>query len=70
MCRQLGFTYRLEDAIAVPQGFFGRGQTPIHLDELSCIGNETGLIDCDNPGVGAHNCRHNEDAGVICISES
>ena len=70
MCRQLGYTNRLSEALSIPQGFFGRGQTPIHLDELSCFGNETALIDCQHPGVGVHNCEHIEDAGVICIGES
>jgi len=67
ICRQLGFTENLEGSVTVTRGFFGRGFLPIQLDELRCIGNETNLLECQNNGVGVHNCQHNEDAGVICI---
>ena len=39
------------------------------MDEVSCTGNETNLADCTHTGVGVHNCRHDEDAGVICSQQ-
>ena len=69
VCRQLGYTdYQL--SVVVRNGFFGQGQTAIHLDDLNCDGSERRLADCSHPGVGNHNCAHFEDVGVICHGES
>lgn len=65
VCRELGYL-DTNDSIPVPNGFFGIGLTAIHLDDLECTGNEARLIDCPHSGVGQHNCRNIEDAGVIC----
>ena len=58
------------DAIAITytnnNGIFGPGAGAIFLDNVDCIGNETNLANCSHNGVGDHNCRHSEDAGVIC----
>ena len=45
---------------------FGPGRGPIFLDNVGCIGTEPRLTNCTNLGVGVHNCRHVEDAGVVC----
>ena len=62
---------QLPDAIAinVDSGIFGPGVGLISLDEVSCSGIETNLADCPHNGVGNHDCRHNEDAGVICSQQ-
>ena len=39
---------------------------PIWLSQIVCAGNEEFLSDCDSDGWGDHNCRHSEDAGVMC----
>lgn len=70
VCRQLGFMDDIQNSLPVSQGFFGFGINPIHLDEVNCSGTEASLANCQNPGVGTHNCLHHEDAGVICISKS
>ena len=52
-------------AIGVGLARFGQGAAdmPIHLDDVSCTGGESTLLEC---GRSPHNCRHYEDAGVIC----
>jgi deleted-in-malignant-brain-tumors protein 1 len=69
VCRQLGYT-NYQRSFVEKSGFFGQGQTAIHLDDLDCNGTETRLADCNHPGVGNHNCAHFEDVGVICHGES
>ncbi len=61
VCRQLGY----RDAARVIDRF-GGGDGPIYLDDVSCIGNEQRLVDCNSQGVGVHNCGHLEDVGVEC----
>ncbi|CAH2330498.1 neurotrypsin isoform X2, partial [Pelobates cultripes] len=46
--------------------YFGEGKGPIHVDNVKCTGNERSLADCIKQDIGKHNCRHSEDAGVIC----
>ena len=53
-------------ATSTGTAFFGQGEGPIFLDDTACTGNETRLIDCGSSGIGAHNCLHFEDAGVVC----
>lgn len=63
ICRQLGYK---GPAKARTMAYFGEGKGPIHVDNVKCTGNERSLADCIKQDIGRHNCRHNEDAGVIC----
>lgn len=63
VCRQLGLT----GGVSTRAGAFGVApdSVPIALDTIMCAGNETSLLNC--PAVlGAGDCTHVEDAGVIC----
>ncbi|XP_047557598.1 deleted in malignant brain tumors 1 protein-like [Lutra lutra] len=63
VCRLLG----CGRALAAPgRGRFGLGSGPILLDDMRCSGTEDALDYCGHSGWAQHNCRHQEDAGVIC----
>ena len=58
----------LVDAIASKYARFGKGDDmqEIVLDEVRCSGLESSLLHCPNePGAGI-DCKHTEDAGVVC----
>ena len=52
-------------AVAVTSFIGGTGS--ILLDDVSCIGNESRLIDCSHSGLGVHDCTHADDAGIRCL---
>ena len=47
---------------------FGGGSGPVLLDNVDCSGDENLLLECNHNGIGIINCRHHEDAGVLCLS--
>ena len=59
-CRQLGFSEAVETFDAVP------GVLPIVMDDVTCNGTESRLVDCEFLGATAHNCSHPEDVGLAC----
>ena len=63
VCRQLGYS---RATFARGDASFGRGSGRIYYDNVACTGRETRLADCSHRGIGRHNCRHSEDAGVVC----
>ncbi|XP_034537112.1 neurotrypsin [Notolabrus celidotus] len=63
VCKQLGFT---GVAKARSMAYFGEGSGPIHMDNVRCSGTETSLSQCAFISEDAQDCRHSEDAGVIC----
>ncbi|XP_074092272.1 scavenger receptor cysteine-rich domain-containing protein SCART1 [Macrotis lagotis] len=63
VCRQLGCGVAIS---AMGSAHYGAGAGPIWLDELSCSGNESELWQCPSQSWGQHDCRHKEDASVLC----
>jgi len=61
-CHQLGLGF----VSIITTAYFGRGTGPIWLDDLSCTGSESRLIDCHHNGFSVHNCIHHEDASLFC----
>uniref|UniRef100_A0A8D0DDV1 SRCR domain-containing protein n=1 Tax=Sander lucioperca TaxID=283035 RepID=A0A8D0DDV1_SANLU len=66
VCRELG----CGAALSAPYSArFGEGTGQIWLDEVACSGNESSVTLCQHSGFGTHNCKHGEDAGVVCSGE-
>lgn len=63
VCRQLGCG---QPVAALDTAHFGLGSGRIFLDDVQCRGDEPSLQMCQHNGWGVHNCRHVEDASVIC----
>ncbi|KAJ8040673.1 Deleted in malignant brain tumors 1 protein [Holothuria leucospilota] len=66
VCRQLGLG---SEGTAVCCARFGEGVDPVWLDDVACTGSEDNIGSCGNNGWGIEDCRHREDAGVICRPE-
>ena len=62
VCCQLG--YRRAEAV----GIFGKGSGQIFLDNIQCKGSEPSLSFCRHSGWSAHDCTHDNDAGVVCTN--
>lgn len=67
VCRALGFPRAVQ---ALHRAAFGPGSGPVLLDELECAGTEDSLADCKSLGWRLGNCKHEEDAGVICANRT
>ena len=68
----LPFFFSILGALGFTSAIFGPGSfsMPIHLDDISCSGTESNLLNCTSNPVGVHNCNHHEDAGVDCLGRS
>ena len=64
VCRDLGLPTGNAQALSFAE--FGHGEGSILLDDVNCTGSEDRLSQCTHGGIGNHNCRHEEDAGVRC----
>jgi hypothetical protein len=67
-----GWTPSTLSVVASSRALYGPGPAsePIWLDDVVCSGTETTLTACQHQPIGTHNCIHDEDAGVECITGS
>ena len=65
--RKPHFVFRT-NARAMGSAYFGAGAGPILLDDVTCLGVETNILQCNTKPWGTNDCTHSEDVGVICQS--
>ena len=56
------------EAVMQLRGEYGRGSGPIWLDDVTCNGNETSILNCRHRPFGTGNCGHHKDVGVVCAT--
>lgn len=68
VCRELGYALGASE-VKGNSFFIKNNQTdaPFYMmDDVTCNGDETTLMDCDFSGWGVHNCLGQEIVGVVC----
>ena len=67
VCRQLGYP----KAVSVRRyasKYYGKATGPVHLNGITCRGDERSLYHCGHKKIGFSVCPHKLDVGVVCFS--
>lgn len=67
--QEIIFFFR-KNATVKAYAVYGNGVGSIWLDDVTCVGNETSIVNCSHNEWGNHDCTHAEDVGVICVPNS
>ena len=49
---------------------YGIDSGPIWIDQVTCLGNESGLEHCDYNASGMNSCSHHDDFYISCIPDN
>ena len=64
VCRQLGYSH------AINTSSIGQESGKIRMNDVDCEGTECSIFNCSHNEMRNHNCRHSQDAGVTCGTET
>ncbi len=67
VCRQLGFLGA--SAVLTTTNNVTFSNRIMWMDDVSCVGNESSIVDCSFLGWGLGDCSHDESVGVECYSQ-
>nr|XP_022287642.1 uncharacterized protein LOC111100229 isoform X1 [Crassostrea virginica]XP_022287725.1 uncharacterized protein LOC111100229 isoform X1 [Crassostrea virginica] len=68
ICRSLRFPWRASEAYCCAP--YGIDSGPIWIDQVTCLGNESGLEHCDYNASGMNSCSHHDDFYISCIPDN
>ncbi len=67
VCRQLGFLGA--SAVLTTTNNVTFSNRIMWMDDVSCVGNESSIVDCYFLGWGLGDCHFNENVGVDCYTQ-
>ncbi|KAH3725447.1 hypothetical protein DPMN_051291 [Dreissena polymorpha] len=62
LCKELG----MSNGTKLHVGDYTEGSGKIWLDDVTCTGTESSIVNCKHSGWGYNNCGHLQDVGVLC----
>ncbi|KAL8206954.1 UNVERIFIED_CONTAM: Neurotrypsin [Gekko kuhli] len=66
VCRQLGF----KNGRSSSERYIEEARGPIWLDDVSCSGKESAILQCSKREWGRHDCSHQEDVRLSCYPDN
>ncbi|CAL4064347.1 unnamed protein product, partial [Meganyctiphanes norvegica] len=66
LCRMMGWNRSVS---IFKNNTFGKGEGPVWLDDLQCVGTERTIEECLHLPWGQNNCDHTENLGLQCTAQ-